>query len=291
MHPLTASLAFSALLAASLLTSATPAQAATLSIGHARCLALADYCIVIAQGNADRGGSQRTRQPVKPHHDTSAAANPCRTHTASPQPPKSDPAWAGHSTGTILVEPCWLIQQMGAHDFWAVAPAKKVSPTTSPQILARRAFAELRIPRPVLDRSPDATTEEGRPMTWVNLWTWVWTSPQSWRALSKRASSGAVWATVTVTPKVLTFAPGIGERSVTCPGPGRPWAKADGDAAPSEGGCGYQYPAVFSNVSAKLSIRWAVAWHGSDGTHGSLPSMTTTAGQDLSVEQIQVVNR
>jgi hypothetical protein len=177
--------------------------------------------------------------------------------------------------------------------FWApTAPDAQVNVTVSPAQLAQQALAELRIPKPVIRRSPDrSATVAGAPVTWVNMWTWVWTEPASWRQLSKTASLGPVWATVTVKPTALVFEPGLGGAPVSCPGPGRAWTPADGDSRPARGGCGYVYRSVSAGVTASLAIRWAVSWTGSGGASGQLPVMTTRVSDRFAVEQIQAVNR
>jgi hypothetical protein len=223
----------------------------------------------------------------------STKSGACRTTTEVPQPPKSDPIWNGHRTGKILVYPCWLLQQMDGHRFWApAAPDAQGAATVSPAQLAREALAQLRIPEPVIRRSPDeSAVDTGGPVTWVNMWTWVWTQKETWRQLSKTASLGTVWATVTVKPTQMVFHPGGGLAPVPCPGPGRAWTPADGDGRPAQGGCGYVYRAVRTSVTASLVIHWAVSWTGSGGSSGQLPAMTTRASDRFAIEQIQVVNR
>jgi len=221
----------------------------------------------------------------------SSKADTCRTLVAKPQPAKSDPVWRGHRMGTILMQPCWLVVQTGARLFWAPAvPDGAEDPAVSPAVLAQRALAQLRIPKPVIHRSPGESAT-GAPVTWANLWTWVWTAPASWHQRSKTASLGPVWATVTVKPTTLTFHPGLGGAPVSCTGPGRAWTPADGDGPPTGGGCAYVYRSVSPGVRASLAIRWAVSWTGSGGSAGQLPVMTTRVSDRYAVEQIQAVNR
>ena len=217
----------------------------------------------------------------------------CETRAASPQPPRSDPVWNGHQDGLILVELCWEIVQMGSHYFWAPSPPTGTPlAQVTPGELARRAQAALRAPAPVLERSPhDSGFEPGAPLTWVNLWTWVWTARSSWHALSKTASAGNVWATVTAKPMALVFDPGDGGAAVSCVGPGRAWTAVDGDGPPTGGGCGYVYRSVSADLTATLSIRWAVSWVGSGETSGRLPAMATRVSDRFAVEQVQAVNR
>jgi hypothetical protein len=218
----------------------------------------------------------------------------CRYVLYDPQPPKSDPIWDGRTTGAIYSYICEEGQDFVAVMWRGAPPAAAGEPTKTPAELAQQARDELTLPNPVVHRSPTEKNknDDGIPYTWVHLWTWYWTSPASWRELSKTASADDVWATVTVTPIELSFDPGNGQEAVSCPGPGRAWTRVDGDAPPSNGGCGYWYPHVSGGVESTVSIRWAVTWTGSGGTGGQLPDMTSqTISPVFAVEQNQVVNR
>ncbi|MBL8932798.1 MAG: hypothetical protein JNL54_21970 [Kineosporiaceae bacterium] len=162
----------------------------------------------------------------------------------------------------------------------------------TPAMLAQRAYALLRLPKPTIERSPAAgNSDGGRPYTWVNLWTWFWTDPVTFTPRSKTVAAGAISATATATPVALVFDPGTGDAPVTCPGPGRPWREADGDTAPSAGGCGYRYLHVNETVTATVTIRWRVTWTGSNGESGVLPPLLTSATSSFAVQQIQAVTR
>lgn len=209
----------------------------------------------------------------------------CYLQLLSPQPPKSDPAWGGHTDGGVYY--CRGVDRLGYYVWLSQGPAV----TVTPEQLAQQAIATLKLPDPTVERSPSPrNSDQGVPYTWVHLWTWFWTDPAVWQPISKTASVGAVWATVTVRPTQLVYTAGDGG-SAACAGPGRAWTTADGNAAPSGGGCGYQYQHVSGPVTATVSIRWAVSWVGSGGTGGVLPQMTTTAASRLQVEQIQTVNQ
>lgn len=162
----------------------------------------------------------------------------------------------------------------------------------TPAVLAQQAYGLLRLPAPTIERSPDTTnSDHGVPYTWVNLWTWFWTSPATFTAKARTVTAGAISATATATPTALVFDPGTGDAPVTCPGPGRPWRTADGNDAPTGGGCGYRYRQVATSVSTTVSIRWTVTWTGSNGASGQLPPLTTEASATFAVQQVQVVNR
>jgi hypothetical protein len=169
------------------------------------------------------------------------------------------------------------------------------SPTATaptPAVLAQQAYGLLRLPAPTIERSPDAAnSDHGVPYTWVNLWTWFWTSPTTFAPKARTVSAGAISATATATPTALIFDPGTGDAPVNCPGPGRPWRSTDGDRAPTGGGCGYRYRQVSNAVSTTVSIRWTVAWTGSNGESGQLPPLTTAVSSTFAVQQVQVVNR
>jgi hypothetical protein len=169
------------------------------------------------------------------------------------------------------------------------APANLVPP--SPADLALRALAGFRLPSPSGHRSPSETLDfNGYPFTYVNLWLFFWTDPGSWKSLSATARAGGNWATVTAKPVSLSYDPGDGSPLVACDGPGRPWTDADGNSAPSDGACGYQYQHVTSQpVTSTQTITWQLSWVGSGGTGGTFPDRSTSTSGQLQVMQIQTV--
>ena len=60
---------------------------------------------------------------------------------------------------------------------------------------------------------------------------------------------------------------------MTCAGPGRAWTEADGDGAPTRGGCGHRYTRITRTapVTAAVAVDWTVTWQGSGGTSGHPP--------------------
>ena len=175
------------------------------------------------------------------------------------------------------------------------AAAPPPPPPPDPAVLAQQAYGELTLPKPVVERSPDENNSDpqysGLPYTWVQLWTWVWST--DWQPLARTVELQGVSATVTATPTSLVFDPGDGSAPVTCPGQGRPWTTADGNSPPTAGGCGYMYRAVTpaGPLTATTSIEWSVVWTSNVGAGGAFPAMTTQATSSFLVEQIQVVTR
>ena len=177
----------------------------------------------------------------------------------------------------------------------AVGPAAKPPPT--PAQLAEQAAASFHLALPSGHRSPAEDKDiGGYPFTYIHLWTFYWTDPGTWRSLTATASAGGNFATVTATPVSLAFDPGDGSSSASCGGPGRPWLESDGNGAPTDGACGFQYshitgPAYGSPVTSTQTITWQLTWTGSNNTNGSLTSKTTSTNGRLNVLQIQTVNR
>jgi hypothetical protein len=166
------------------------------------------------------------------------------------------------------------------------------APPPSPGQLAQRAYGQLRLPSPTIERSPPATNSyNGVPFTWVNVWTWFWTARASYAPVSKTEAVRAVSATVVARPSVLVFDPGDGSAAVSCPGPGRAWTDSDGNDPPANG-CGFMYRHTSNGVilTATVTIRWDVTWTGTGGAGGAFNGMTTQAAGPLQVLDVQVVN-
>ena len=162
----------------------------------------------------------------------------------------------------------------------------------TPGELAQAAYGQLRLPSPTIERSPPQYNDyNGFPFTWLNIWTWVWTSPGSYSPVSKSVSVPGVSATVVARPVALVFDPGDGSAPVSCAGPGRAWTQSDGDNPPP-GGCGFMYRHTSNRslLTATVTIRWDVTWSGTGGAGGAFNGMTTQASSQLQVLDVQVVN-
>jgi hypothetical protein len=58
----------------------------------------------------------------------------------------------------------------------------------SPAVAAHNALALIHFPKPSGDRSPSQhRLYAGYPFTWVNLWTYYWTDPSTWKSYSATA--------------------------------------------------------------------------------------------------------
>jgi hypothetical protein len=163
--------------------------------------------------------------------------------------------------------------------------------------LAEQAYKRIVLPHPSGHRSPsEAQSYNGYPFTYVGLWTYFWTDPATWKPLTATASAAGLNATVTATPSSLSFDPGDGSGSQSCPGPGRPWLESDGDSAPSNGACAYQYsrvtgPGYDHPITSTQTISWRITWTGTGNSGGEIPGLSTSTSGQLNVLQIKTVNR
>ena len=221
----------------------------------------------------------------------------CYVQLLAEQPPRDAPVWGGRTDGAIYT--CTFYSGVegfpgtNGFPFWsATEPAGP--PAVDPAVLAEQALRSLTIPAPTTGRYPAGTMQDGQPFTVVNAYTWFWTDPGSFRALTARADAGGVWVQVEVTPTALSFTPGDGAAAVSCPGPGEAWQRGDGVWAPSPAGCHYRYPHSSirqpdRRVTATYGISWSVAWTSSTGASGTLPDLTTSSDSTFAVAEVQAV--
>ena len=221
----------------------------------------------------------------------------CYVQALAQQPPKGSPVWGGRTDGAIYS--CVFSAGAGAFPgtsnfiFWSATPPAAPA-AIDPAQLARQALSTLTVPSPTTGRYPAGTLQDGQPFTVVNAYTWFWTDPGSFRALTARADAGGVWAEVSVTPTALSFTPGDGAAAVSCPGPGAAWRPGYGVWTPSPAGCDYRYrhssiDQPDGRVTATYGIQWSVTWTSSTGATGTLPDLTTTSNAAFAVAEVQSV--
>lgn len=307
MHRLTAALPLAALLATAMLHPAPAVAASTPPPPIVGCDPQFDVCDVEVEQPTNPGGATRASSnkgaavPCSVRQGSMFVPVPCSSSAGSwsnalqcyvrrldPQPAPGDPVWQGRTEGAVYL--CTTALAPSTRRVWLATPPVGVSP----EQLALQALASVQLPKPVVRRSPSqANADNGTPYTWVNLWTWWWTTPVTWRPLVATARAGAQWATVTVRPRSMILDPGDGSAPLTCPGPGRAWTEADADSAPDAGACAHKYTRVTRSgpLTASLAVSWSVTWTGSGGTGGVLPQMQTQTSTSFVVQQIQVVTR
>jgi hypothetical protein len=167
----------------------------------------------------------------------------------------------------------------------------------SPAELAQEAYAQLRLPVPTPEHSPDLRLADGRVAALVGEHTWVWTDRSRFRPQSRRLQVGPVWAEVTATPVGLSFNPGNGDSVVSCAGAGTPYVPGRYAPHGPSPTCDYLYSRSSAGspgglLTVEYGIRWRVRWVGSTGTapaSGQLPDMISRTTTSLAVAEAQAL--
>ncbi|WP_369391221.1 hypothetical protein AB5J72_28925 [Streptomyces sp. CG1] len=182
--------------------------------------------------------------------------------------------------------------------FWVkngdIPPVKKA---VSPEILAELAYNRIQLPGTKASLAPGDTTK-------VNLSTWAWLDKAKFKKVSVTASLNVtglnIQATTTAEPVSLKLEPGTddaetypasGECAVSSDGSvGEPYATGKADQAPP---CGIKYlrSSGSGTFPLKATVTWRITWSGTGGVGGDLPDGTFGTTQEVTVQEIQAVNR
>jgi len=207
----------------------------------------------------------------------------CYIALANPQPPPSDPGWAGHTDGAIYN--CYnpLVAKWGGtplSTLWsATSPAGPAALPPDPRVLAQQAIAVMQLRAVTIGIVP-----ENRPgsIGIVGMPTWMWAmapGPNTWGPITDSATADGSTVTATATVEKVVWAMGDGA-SVVCSGPGTPYQ--DGFGKTSSPTCGHTYTRQ-GTYTVRATSYWAVAWTGL-GQSGTIPvdftqSTTITMGE------------
>lgn len=173
-------------------------------------------------------------------------------------------------------------------------PPADIENAITPEILAELAYAEIRVPGTEVTLAPENATK-------VNLPTWAWLNGAEFKPVSVTASVPvlALEATATAEPVSLQIEPGTAD-AVTYPASGvceinngrigEPYAKGKADQTPP---CGVKYLRSSGEGTFPLqaTITWKITWTGTGPVGGDLPDGTFGATQNVTVQEIQAVNR
>ncbi len=159
------------------------------------------------------------------------------------------------------------------------------APQPSPAQLAQVAREQLWLPSPRIETSP-----VGEQL--VQLPTWLWLDQEAWGAVSATASVPGVSVTAVARPTSVVWDLGDGN-TVTCNGPGTPYAKGMDPKSPSPD-CGYTYRASSAGepgeaYAVSATVEWTVTWSGA-GQSGVFPGLTTTSTASFPVAESQALN-
>lgn len=166
----------------------------------------------------------------------------------------------------------------------------------SPQVLAEYAYDELPVPDTEIEMAPTGKST-------VNLPTWIWLDKARFKKLSVTASlpGTGLSATTTAEPVSLHIEPGTadaqtypasGECAINEDGSiGAPYAKGKADQTPP---CGVSYLRSSGSdgpYPLRATVTWKISWTSTNGEGGDLPDGTFGTTQDVTVQEIQSVNR
>ncbi|MGP3922622.1 hypothetical protein [Streptomyces sp. 8N616] len=175
-------------------------------------------------------------------------------------------------------------------------PPADIPEAVTPEILAQLAYAEIRVPDTAIKLSPAQNQK-------VNLPTWAWLDKAQFKPVSVTASVPVldIESTATATPVSLKLEPGTKDArlhpaSGECPinkdgSIGTPYTKGSADQTPP---CGLTYLRASGDdgpYQLKATVTWKINWKGSGGTGGKLPDGSFGTTQDVTVQEIQSINR
>lgn len=148
-------------------------------------------------------------------------------------------------------------------------------PAISPVDLLKIAMGELSVPT-LAARTAPPVGKDGL----VGLPEWFWVPHAQWRKVSIMVTAGPVWADAFASPTTITFAPGGGNSSVSCPGPGAAFSYSR-SAGSQRTGCSFRYgqPSIGqpgNAYQAALVVTWTISWTGSGGAGGTITTGYTT---------------
>lgn len=181
--------------------------------------------------------------------------------------------------------------------FWVdkgATPPADIENAVTPKVLGELAYKEIRVPTTEVSLAPAGTTK-------VNLATWAWLDGAKFKPVSVTASVPllGISATTTAEPVSLKIDPGTSD-AVTYPASGvceinngsigEKYSAGNADKTPP---CGVKYLRSSGNGSYQLkaTVTWKISWTGSDGSGDDLPDGAFGNPQDVTVQEIQSVNR
>ncbi|MEU8348953.1 MULTISPECIES: hypothetical protein [unclassified Streptomyces] len=174
-------------------------------------------------------------------------------------------------------------------------PPANIPESITTEMLAELAYAEVRVPGTEVELSPTQNQK-------VNLPTWAWLDESTFRPVSVTASIEVLnlYATTTATPVSLKIEPGTkdaelhpgsGECTINEDGSiGTPYTKGAEEKTPP---CGLTYlrSSRDGTFPLRATVTWEVEWTGSGGTGGDLPDGTFGTTQEVTVQEVQAINR
>ncbi|MCT9010291.1 ATP/GTP-binding protein [Streptomyces rhizosphaerihabitans] len=239
---------------------------------------LMSFCVGVgthgSKGSNSRGSGQGQQA------STGGKESKCTVRKTDPQPPPGSLFYGGQ--GKIVYE---RTCGNGLTTFFAAAPGASV-PAIDPAVLAQHAVDKMQLLGPDV-ASPRAA---GKYTVGVPMWMWVNQGATTFGPNMASASAGGI--TVTAAAKVSKIVWQMGDgSSVTCSGPGTPYAASEGmSQSPT---CGHVYSKTSAGArSGKYALTatstWTIDWQGG-GAAGQLTEVRQTNVQ-VAIGEVQVVS-
>lgn len=165
------------------------------------------------------------------------------------------------------------------------APA---APTIDPEAVARRAVDSMRLAGPDV-ASPRAA---GKYVVGMPMWMWVEQGPTTYGPNTASATAGGVTVTATAKVSSITWTMGDGA-TVTCNGPGTPYAASQGKADSPDCGHRYALPSTGQKggtYRGTATATWGVEWEATGVGDAGQFTETRTSPFAVDVREVQVLN-
>lgn len=170
---------------------------------------------------------------------------------------------------------------------WVPAGSKPPTPPIPGSVLARAAMKAITIPAPTVETNPKLGHKGA---TLVGYSTWVWATGDTPTSITATATAGDSSAEVTASSSGLHLS--APDSEVSCTGFGREWTPSEPDGATSD--CMVSFNRSSAHLGGttplKVQVTYGVTWSASDGTSGTLNSVTTNSQIDIPVAEAQTLN-
>lgn len=212
----------------------------------------------------------------------------CFIQYMQPQPPQTDPVWAGRTSGAIYR--CWRGAPELGEAVWRPSPPDTGPP---PVVVAEEAIRQLRLQPIVIGKTP---RDGGIGILSVPTWLWVETpSMQQYAPNTEPRSATATAGPVSVTADAhvthISYDMGDGH-TVTCQTSGTPYRTRFGDRASPD--CGHIYLRSSTrepqrSYEIRATAHWQVDWHENTGPQTGQRILTLTSTTRHRVAEIQLL--
>lgn len=214
----------------------------------------------------------------------------CYIARAKPQPPATDPAWAGHGPGDGAIYSCYQPQTDLMVYIWSAnqPPASGVGPT--PGEVAQLAIDQMNLHAIDIGIAPKPGADS---VGLVGMPVWMWVADPDTRTFgptTASASAGGVTVTATARVEKITWLMGDGSE-VVCTTAGTPYQASFGRTDSPD--CGHTYESSSAGqpndrYTVTATSEWVVDWQGA-GQSGTIRLDGLESSVAIAVGEAQVL--